>query len=244
LIFLTKMAIFDVESLKADTGLKSLNDFLADKSYMAGNVASQEDCKVFNALSKSPAQAFPHASRWYEHISSFTSNERSKWPGEKSANDDDFDLFGDETAEESKAKDAMKQAPAKKEKKQVINKSTLVIDIKPRSLSTDLSVVEREVRSIKIEGLEWASASKRVPVAYGLQKLQMGCVIIDDLVATDDIMEKIECIGLTEEQAEVYRSRHHAEEQEEEETTTHEEDDEVDEPGLVQSAEIVSFQKL
>lgn len=88
-----------------------------------------------------------------------------------------------------------------------------------------------------MEGLDWGQASKKVPIAYGLNKLQMGCTIVDDLVSTDDIIEKIECIGLTAEQIEKYYKKRDTGEDEEEE-----EDEEA--AGWVQSAEIISFQKL
>lgn len=75
-----------------------------------------------------------------------------------------------------------------------------MIEIKPRSISIDLHEVEKAVRQIKMEGLEWAGQSKTLPIAFGLNKLQMGCVIVDDLISTDDLIERIECIGLTLEQ--------------------------------------------
>lgn len=65
---------------------------------------------------------FPHGARWYRHIASFTNAEKSKWPGQKAPqkDDDDFDLFGEETAAESAAREAMKAAPKKEEKKKKV----------------------------------------------------------------------------------------------------------------------------
>jgi translation elongation factor EF-1beta len=40
--------------------------------------------------------------------------------------------------------------------------------------------------------LTWNNQPKKLDVAFGIQKLQMGCVIEDDKVLTDDIFEPIE----------------------------------------------------
>jgi len=42
-----------------------------------------------------------------------------------------------------------------------------------------------------MEGLVWAG-SELVPVAYGVKKLRIISVIVDDLVSTDELREKIE----------------------------------------------------
>ena len=43
-----------------------------------------------------------------------------------------------------------------------------------------------------MDGLVWNNEPKKVEVAYGIFKLQFGCVIEDDKVLTDDIFEPIE----------------------------------------------------
>ena len=50
--------------------------------------------------------------------------------------------------------------------------------------------LEEKVRSISIDGLVWGSA-KLVPVAYGVKKLQIQCVIEDDKVSTEALEEQI-----------------------------------------------------
>ena len=49
------------------------------------------------------------------------------------------------------------------------------------------------VYQIELDGLVWNKDPKFVEIAYGMKKLQVGCVIEDDKVGTDDIFEKIEC---------------------------------------------------
>jgi len=53
-----------------------------------------------------------------------------------------------------------------------------------------MSEMERNVRSIEMDGLLWGSA-KLVPIGYGIKKLQISCVVEDDKVGTDDLEEKI-----------------------------------------------------
>jgi len=51
--------------------------------------------------------------------------------------------------------------------------------------------LRKKVRAIEIDGLEW-KGSKLVAIAYGIKKLQISSVVIDDKVSVDDITEKIE----------------------------------------------------
>lgn len=43
-----------------------------------------------------------------------------------------------------------------------------------------------------MDGLTWKSEYKKEPIAYGVYKLHIGCVIVDDKISTDDLQEKIE----------------------------------------------------
>lgn len=51
--------------------------------------------------------------------------------------------------------------------------------------------MEELIRKIEMDGLLWG-ASKLVPLAYGIKKLQINCVIEDDKVSMDELQEKIE----------------------------------------------------
>lgn len=51
--------------------------------------------------------------------------------------------------------------------------------------------LEANMRSIEMEGLTWG-ASKLVPVGFGIKKLQVNLVVVDDLVSIDDLQAKIE----------------------------------------------------
>jgi len=111
--------------------------------------------------------------------------------------DDDVDLFGsedeEEDAEAEKVKaDRLAAYAAKKSNKPVlIAKSSIILDVKPWDDETDMKEMEKQVRTIVMDGLLWGAA-KLVPLAYGIMKLQICCVIEDDKVSVDLLQEKIQ----------------------------------------------------
>ncbi|KAL2102781.1 hypothetical protein ACEWY4_001949 [Coilia grayii] len=202
--------------LKSPAGLKVLNDFLADKSYIEGYVPSQADIAVFDALSGAPSADLCHALRWYNHIKSYQ-KEKGSLPGVKKAlgqygpagvedttsaggdaadDDDDIDLFGSDEEEESEEAIRIKEERlaaynAKKSKKPaLIAKSSILLDVKPWDDETDMAKMEECVRTVELDGLVWGQ-SKLVPVGYGIKKLQIACVVEDDKVGTDQLEELI-----------------------------------------------------
>jgi len=114
----------------------------------------------------------------------------------KKENDDDLDLFGsdeDEEANETRNKRLEEYAAKKAKKVGVIAKSSVVLDVKPWDDETDMKEVEKQVRSIQMDGLLWG-ASKLVPLAYGIKKLQIMIVIEDEKVSVEELTEKIEAL--------------------------------------------------
>jgi len=111
--------------------------------------------------------------------------------------DDDVDLFGSDSEEESEAaaklkEDRLKAYQAKKSNKPVlIAKSNVILDVKPWDDDTDMKLMETNVRKIVADGLLWGAA-KLVPLAYGIHKLQISCVVEDDKVSIDWLTEKLE----------------------------------------------------
>merc|ERR1711997_1007208 len=106
--------------LKSAAGVKALNEFLAEHSYIEGFVPSQADTAVFKALSGAPESETAHALRWYNHIKSFAAGMEQFAKASKDASayvsgggaaaskeddDDDVDLFGsDEESEDEEKK--------------------------------------------------------------------------------------------------------------------------------------------
>ncbi|KAJ8715185.1 hypothetical protein PYW08_005166 [Mythimna loreyi] len=208
------MAIGDVKTAQ---GLNELNSYLADKSYVSGYTPTQADVQVFEQVGKAPSASLPHALRWYNQIASYNASERKEWgagaspltaggkpttapaPAAKPADDDDddVDLFGsgdeEEDAEAARVREERVQAYAAKKSKKpaLIAKSSILLDVKPWDDETDMKEMEKLVRAIEMDGLLWG-ASKLVPVGYGINKLQIMCVIEDDKVSVDILTEKIQ----------------------------------------------------
>jgi len=110
--------------------------------------------------------------------------------------DDDVDLFGsedDEEAEKLKAQRVADYAAKKSKKPALIAKSSVVLDVKPWDDETDMKVLEAKVREVTMDGLHWG-ASKLVPLAYGIKKLQIVTVIEDDKVSVEELTENLEAI--------------------------------------------------
>lgn len=119
---------------------------------------SQVDVETFQTLAKAPAAAQVHAVRWYNHIKSFSANERKKFgagvsPLQSAApttaaaasNDDDVDLFAsdeEEDAEAEKVRNERLKAYAEKKSKKpaLIAKSSVILDVKPWDDETDMKV--------------------------------------------------------------------------------------------------------
>lgn len=179
-----------------------LNEQLADYPYVNGYTPSQADVEQLKSLPSKYDASYVHVKRWENHLKSFSEAERKAFPGtpgpsaaKKGGDDDDLDLFGsddDEEAEKAKAERAKKLDEQKKGgKPAVIAKSSIVLDVKVWDDETDLKEVETEVRKIEKEGLLWGAA-KTVPLAFGISKLQIVCVVEDAKVSVDWLTEQIE----------------------------------------------------
>lgn len=111
--------------------------------------------------------------------------------------DEDIDLFGSdsegEDAEATKIREERLAAYAAKKAKKptLIAKSNIILDVKPWDDTTDMKLMETEVRKIEADGLLWGK-SQLVPLAYGIEKLQISCVVEDDKVSVDWLTEQIQ----------------------------------------------------
>ncbi|XP_065844232.1 elongation factor 1-beta-like [Oscarella lobularis] len=110
--------------------------------------------------------------------------------------DDDVDLFGsddeedEEEAEARRAERAKAYQEKKSKKPAIVAKSSVILFVKPWDDETDMKEMERLVRSIEMDGLVWGAA-KLVPVGYGINKLQISCVVVDEKVSIEDLSEDI-----------------------------------------------------
>ncbi|CAI5743764.1 unnamed protein product [Peronospora destructor] len=171
------------DNLHQDAGLKKLNGFLTNRSYIEGYKFSSADATVFQQFSAVPdAAKFANVYRWYVHVAaklglrSILVNKTAAAPKKTVAKKDeeeeeDDDLFGE---------------------KKPVERSQVVIEVKPWEAETDLEELAAKIKALPVEGLTWGEGHKLVPVAFGIKKLLMQCVIIDDMVLLDDITEAIE----------------------------------------------------
>ncbi|GBE86934.1 hypothetical protein BKA93DRAFT_751114 [Sparassis latifolia] len=187
-----------------------LEAYLASRSYIEGYTPSQADVHVFTAISTAPqASAFPHVTRWYNHIKSYAT-EHASLPGSSKAGeqfigsaaavtaeeeDEDIDLFGEDDNEDAEAERVKAERVAaynakKAAKPKTVAKSVVTFEVKPWDDETDMAELEKAVRSIEMPGLVWG-ASKLVPIGYGIRKLQITIVIEDELVSLDDLQDKV-----------------------------------------------------
>lgn len=110
---------------------------------------------------------------------------------------DDFDdMFGEDDEEETAADKARAERMAKalklkeekeaaegkvkKEKVKVVEKSLVVLEVKPWEADTDLVAVWNEIRKYEQEGLSWGQTYKLEPIAYGknVSVLYIICTIL------------------------------------------------------------------
>lgn len=57
-----------------------------------------------------------------------------------------------------------------------------MFEVKPWEAGADLKGLFEKIRAEKIDGLVWGEAHKLVPVAFGVKKLVLSCVVIDSKV--------------------------------------------------------------
>ncbi|KAJ8926895.1 hypothetical protein NQ314_020747 [Rhamnusium bicolor] len=113
--------------------------------------------------------------------------------------DDGVDLFASDSEEETETAAKIREerlaayAAKKSKKPALIAKSNVIFDVKPWDDETDMKAMEEHVRKIESDGLLWGAA-KLVPLAYGIHKLQISCVVEDDKVSIDWLTEQLESI--------------------------------------------------
>eukprot|EP00340_Litonotus_pictus_P007113 CAMPEP_0170523234 /NCGR_PEP_ID=MMETSP0209-20121228/8664_1 /TAXON_ID=665100 ORGANISM="Litonotus pictus, Strain P1" /NCGR_SAMPLE_ID=MMETSP0209 /ASSEMBLY_ACC=CAM_ASM_000301 /LENGTH=234 /DNA_ID=CAMNT_0010811219 /DNA_START=9 /DNA_END=713 /DNA_ORIENTATION=- len=128
---------------------------------------------------------------------------KEKKEEKKEKKEDVDDMFGDDEDEDpevikareekqAKAKAAKEAKKGKKdEKKGVIAKSIILLDVKGYELEQDFDALAKKIHTIKMEGLEWKQEYKIDEIAFGMKKLIVGLVVEDDKVSVDDVIEVI-----------------------------------------------------
>jgi len=200
----------------ADPFLDELEAKLASGPYLAGNMPGEADkeavAKVQAGVFPNPL-GYPYTFAWFSLAGKMKPSifamgpqkaaaaaEEEKPKAEAAEEDDEMDLFGSDEEEESAdaIEDRMlRMAEIKNKGKKVkvvaTAKSMILFEVKPFDSETDLDVIKNRIfDNIAMEGLQWKAETKKVPVAFGIFKLIVGCTIEDLKVSTDDLQEAIE----------------------------------------------------
>jgi len=70
-------------------------------------------------------------------------------------------------------------------------KTIFFFDVKVYEEGEDFHALAQKILAIAMDGLVWNKDYKLVEVAYGMKKLQIACVVEDDKIFTDDIVDVI-----------------------------------------------------
>ena len=114
---------------------------------------------------------------------------------EEKGDDEDLDLFGEETEEEKKAKEEMKNKKKKKKKgkKKEVDKSHVILEVKGWEADQDLEALAKKIIStIKKDGLSWNTGYKLEEVAFGVKKLIIAFLAEDDKCSVQEIVDELE----------------------------------------------------
>jgi len=69
-----------------------------------------------------------------------------------------------------------------------------MFEVKPLDSETNLDDLAQKIFKLTGEGIFWKTEYKKEPVAYGIFKLIIGVVVVDEIASVDSIQEKIEAI--------------------------------------------------
>ena len=94
-------------------------------------------------------------------------------------------------AEEKPAAKPAATAEVKAKKPKPVAKSIVIFDVKVYEQETSLEELAKKIYAIQIDGLIWNTTLKILPIAFGMNKLQVACVVEDDKVSLEDLYELI-----------------------------------------------------
>ena len=114
-----------------------------------------------------------------------------KKEAEGSDSDPNFDPFASADEDGEEAKKSLKEAASKSTKAKKpppIAKSLVILEVKPWGPETDLDKLGKKIcEEIVMDGLVWKTEFKKEPIAYGVHKIVIGCVVEDEKVSVDDL---------------------------------------------------------
>ena len=195
--------------------LNRIEKALKKNDFIHGSQPTSLDVDAFESIKADEAQIsplnHPRTFGWYSFFSKFSDAKKAQLPTveapaakaaapkkEEAAADDMDDLFGDDSDDDGAAAKAAqeaikkKAADKKKNKPKVIAKSSVMFAVNPIDDTTDLDALFTKITTeIVMDGLVWGVDMKKEPVAFGIFKLIVCCVVEDEKVSVDDLEEKI-----------------------------------------------------
>lgn len=114
--------------------------------------------------------------------------------------EEEEDLFGDDDDDEDddaaaamqeKLRAEAEKKKAEKEANKKVEKSLLVIHVKPYDEETNLEELYAKIRATEVKGCKWGETFNKQPLAFGLYFIEMSCVIEDDVCCEDDVIDAI-----------------------------------------------------
>eukprot|EP01022_Parablepharisma_sp_SALTPOND_P004458 TRINITY_DN120341_c0_g1_i1.p3 TRINITY_DN120341_c0_g1~~TRINITY_DN120341_c0_g1_i1.p3 ORF type:complete len:226 (+),score=78.78 TRINITY_DN120341_c0_g1_i1:1188-1865(+) len=194
--------------------IDKMEEVLAKEPFLGGNLPAEADRINFESLKEAPEAKFLNTRAWYYIIKAFAPAVRMKWVKkeekgakkekkpkeepkkveEEVAEDDIFggdeDLEAAKKALEEKKKEDEKK---KKEKKKEAAKSYIRFEVKVFDTATDLDkLAHRIYKDVNMDGLKWEKSYNKEPFAFGVEKLIISCIIEDEKVSSEDIIESIQ----------------------------------------------------
>ncbi len=192
-------------AVDTEAGLAQLEQHLATNNYVSGgDLPNAADATTFFAIKATPSkEKTPNVFFWYQNLRVFNPVVLKSWAetGAKTekpaASGEDVDLFGDDDDEEeakklAELKEKKAAEGATKKKKEVVARSIVIFEVKVFEQEQDLDELAKRIFALEIDGLVWRTEYKKVPIAFGMNKLQIGCTIEDLKVPTDDIFDRIQ----------------------------------------------------
>ena len=190
-------------TVQTEEGLNAIEKHLSEHAYVSGgDLPNAEDARIFFDLKDTAPnkEKHPNLYFWYQNLRVFSPVVLKSWsapatgaaPAEKK---EDVDLFGDDDDEEEQKKleelKKKKAAEGEKKKKAVVARSIVIFEVKVFEQEQDLDELAKRIFQLEIDGLVWRTEYEKVPIAFGMNKLRVGCTVEDDKVLTDDIFDKI-----------------------------------------------------
>ncbi len=72
-----------------------------------------------------------------------------------------------------------------------LSNNLVIFEVKPSNTQTSLDELAQTIFNIQIDGISWRNQYKKLPIAYGIEKLVIGAEFDQKKVSTNDIKDKI-----------------------------------------------------